>query len=133
MTKIKNIHYTNCRKPWNCAGEILNDKQKKTELGIDIRTTNVTTCHVIMNKWHSIRSDLEDLVVLNSDENNEQIIKMYERWRSGDYKTGVFQNHCKNHGQDGYNPIIINEDDGDDDHVLDLLSIALKKIYKTYY
>ena len=131
ISLVKNVHYTNCRKPWNCAGEELHKNQPKTALGIDTRTTNITTCYKVMTKWHKIRTHFEDAIHSyssdNDDEDKRKIQAAYKRWRDGDYKMDIFQGHCKEHGQNGYNPIILEEEKND---VLGLLAIALKKIYR---
>merc|ERR1711862_671467 len=134
ISLIKNVHYTNCRKPWNCAGEVLNDAQTRLEKGIDIRTTNITTCYIVMNKWHTIRNDFENSIISilkqKQDSNNDNKLLLqtvYERWRNGSYKIDVFQHHCTKHGQNGYNPLIVN--DGMMEKVLDLFAIALNQLY----
>ena len=94
LSLIKNIHFTNCRKPWNCAGVSSTNKGD-----IDPRTANYDHCMEVVRKWHEMRTDLEQKIAeLSGDD------KVLEG-QSGSYKKDVFMGHCSENGQNGYLPI----------------------------
>ena len=91
---VYNIHFTNCRKPWNCAG-----KSSTSKGDIDPRTADYEHCMDVARKWHSMRTDLEQQIQdLTGDD------KILEGKR-GQYKADVFLGHCSEDGQQGYLPI----------------------------
>lgn len=95
---VKNVHYTVCRKPWNCVSEGYSDglypSGKKG--AIDTRTGNLDQCMKVVKKWHDYRSDLErKLYNITKD---ESILS----GTTGDYKQDVFQGHCTGEGGSNY-------------------------------
>lgn len=101
---IKNIHFTNCRKPWNCAG--MASKASTIQGGktdppgsIDSRTSNYEHCVEVVRKWHEMRTDLEQKIG-----NVTRDTKVFEG-QSGDYKKHMFMGHCSEDGAKGYLPI----------------------------
>lgn len=100
ISQIRSVHYTNCRKPWNCIGIPLAEGQGKKEQGIDQRNTNFDKCMEVVKLWHNLRSELEDQVIRLTG--NESLAKV---WRRGDYKNDVFNGHCMRNGQAGYVPL----------------------------
>ncbi len=95
LTLIKNIHYTNCRKPWQCSGVSSTAKGD-----IDPRTANFDHCMEVVRRWHEMRSDLEwrvQKIMGNSTGLREG--------QGGKYMTNVFMGHCGSNGSDGYLPI----------------------------
>jgi hypothetical protein len=97
---IGSMHYTNCRKPWNCIGTRWTKGQHRSSLGIDERNTNYSTCLIAINMWHQLRKDLEDKVSKLTINQNLQ-----NKWRSGDYMKNTFLGHCKKNGPLGYIPL----------------------------
>ena len=91
---IKNIHFTNCRKPWNCAGELSTKKGS-----IDPRTTDYGHCTQVIRTWHEMRTDLEQKILDITGDTKVQ------EGQSGSYKEDLFMKHCKEDGQSGYIPI----------------------------
>lgn len=102
VEEIYNIHYTQCRKPWNCIGIGTSDVQGKAggktdKLAIPENSVNLTHCMELQTIWHSYRTDLErQLHKLTAD---DSILA------TGDYKTDVFQGHCTADGGSNYVPI----------------------------
>ena len=95
LALIKNIHFTNCRKPWNCAGVSSTNKGD-----IDPRTANYEHCMEIVQKWHGMRSDLEQSIAEVSGDPTK-----VAEGQSGDFKRNIFMGHCSDNGQKGYLPI----------------------------
>ena len=98
MSNIYNIHYTQCRKPWNCIGLGSKDKgASKTSIPEDSVVKD--HCMELLQIWHSFRTDLEQkLEQLTGDTSIREL-------QSGSYKKEVFQGHCKEDGQAGYLPL----------------------------
>jgi hypothetical protein len=44
ISQIRSVHYTNCRKPWNCIGVKWMKGQDKKAQGIDERNTGFDKC-----------------------------------------------------------------------------------------
>lgn len=97
MNSIKNIHFTNCRKPWNCAGK---SSTAKGGGGIDPRTADYDHCMQVAHKWHEMRTDLEQCI-LNITGGDAKILD----GQAGSYKKDVFMGHCSEDGGGGYLPI----------------------------
>ncbi|EED88875.1 predicted protein [Thalassiosira pseudonana CCMP1335] len=96
---IKNIHFTNCRKPWNCAGK------GGTQKGyIDPRTADYDHCMKVIRKWHEMRTDLEDSIKEITGDT-----AVFDG-QKGEYKKDIFMGHCNDDGQDGYIPISASKD-----------------------
>lgn len=94
VSLVRNIHFTNCRKPWNCAG-----KSSTAKGDIDPRTTEYGHCMEVARRWHEMRTDLETRIM--NVTGDDGVLK----GRSGEYKRDVFKGHCSDDGQDGYIPI----------------------------
>jgi hypothetical protein len=96
LAQIYNIHYTQCRKPWNCIG-LGNSMQGSDKKSIPEDSVHFDHCMELLTVWHSVRSDLEQkLMTLTGDET------IQEEGRKGDYNKQVFQGHCSGEGQDNY-------------------------------
>jgi hypothetical protein len=57
---VKSVHYTACKKPWECVlpyPRKPQDAQQQYRLN---HLTNVTTCGHLFTKWFALRQDLED-------------------------------------------------------------------------
>ena len=94
MSLIKNIHFTNCRKPWNCAGS------KSGKGGIDERTADYDHCMKIAKTWHEMRKDLEHQIATITGNH-----KVISEGQKGEYNKDFFLGHCDGDGQSGYLPI----------------------------
>ena len=105
ISNIYNIHFTNCRKPWNCAGR---SGTSKGGSEIDPRTTNYEHCMDVIHTWHVMRSDLENYIINitqgNIDEGEYDTINVHEG-QAGQYKRDIFMGHCSKDGQGGYLPL----------------------------
>ena len=99
LQKIYSVHYTMCRKPWQCqATGLPGGKQKggARATAINIDTVDLHHCMKLVRRWHDLRTDLEDqLYALTGD---DTILD----GRKGDYRTDVFNGHCDNDGNSGY-------------------------------
>jgi len=95
---VKNVHYTVCRKPWNCVSEgYENGHYPSGNKGaIDIKTGNLEQCIKVVKKWHEYRSDFEKK--LYELTNDTSIMS----GATGDYKKDVFQGHCSGEGGRNY-------------------------------
>ena len=96
---VKSVHYTVCRKPWNCVSEGHKNGQYP-ETGkkgaIDTKTGNLDQCLKIAKKWHDYRADFErKLYNLTKD---EEILA----GSVGKYKQDVFRGHCAGEGGGNY-------------------------------
>jgi hypothetical protein len=95
VSKIYNIHYNQCRKPWNCIGEG-SHSGKFGKQSIPEDQVHLDHCMELLTIWHNIRTDLETkLLELTGD-------KTIEEGRVGDYKKEIFQGHCKGNGGENY-------------------------------
>ncbi|KAL9189634.1 hypothetical protein ACHAXT_009309 [Thalassiosira profunda] len=99
LSLVKNIHYTNCRKPWNCAG-----KSSTSKGDIDPRTTDYEHCMKVSRTWHEMRTDLEGKIA------NVTGDAAVLEGQTGSYKEDVFMGHCKDDGQAGYLPIVASKE-----------------------
>lgn len=98
ISKIHNIHYNQCRKPWNCIGEG-SGSGKFGKNAIPEDQVHLGHCLKLMTVWHNVRHDLETkLLALTKD-------KTIDTGRAGDYKRKVFRGHCKGYGGDSYLPL----------------------------
>jgi hypothetical protein len=98
MSLIKNIHFTNCRKPWNCAG--CKGSKCPGKGNIDPRTADYDHCMQVARTWHEMRNDLEQQIVALTGNS-----KVLSEGQKGSYKKDVFMGHCDADGQSGYVPI----------------------------
>ena len=101
MDKIYNVHYTQCRKPWACIavgqpGGTKPGGKRGVDFAIDTNAVKVDHCMMLQNRWHAVRTDLEqklfqltgDATILNG--------------RNGTYKEDIFMGHCSEDGAPGY-------------------------------
>mmetsp|Transcript_6430 Transcript_6430/g.10458 ORF Transcript_6430/g.10458 Transcript_6430/m.10458 type:complete len:502 (-) Transcript_6430:2036-3541(-) len=117
MSLIKNIHFTNCRKPWNCSGckEVAEQCTGKND-HIDPRTADYDHCMEVARTWHEMRNDLEQKIVALTGND-----KVLSEGQKGTYKKDVFMGHCDADGQIGYVPIAVSKED---------VAITVKNIWK---
>lgn len=101
MEKIYSVHYTYCRKPWQCMA-IGNSGGRKPggarATAINTDAVNLDHCHELLKRWHDLRSDFENQ--LYGLTNDETILSQGVTF--GDYKPEIFNGHCKGDGNDEY-------------------------------
>jgi hypothetical protein len=96
MDEIYNIHFTKCRKPWSCIGEV-----GKGVTFLPEGEIHADHCLALHKIWHDHRSDLElKLMGLTGDMD-------IRTGMMGLYKKESFQGHCGAHGE--YLPISAKE------------------------
>lgn len=103
LDQIYSIHFTQCRKPWNCIGE--GDKNPSNAVGrgdknaIPENSVILEHCLELQQTWHTYRRELEEqLFALTGDETIKE-------GSAGEYKKNVFQGHCSEYGGGAYLPI----------------------------
>jgi len=98
---IHSVHYTQCRKPWNCIGVGADGGRipgGKPASAIDTLAGNFEHCMTLIGKWHKLRLDLEEsLYALTQD---ESIFS-----GRGNYKEQSFYGHCAGEGGANYTKI----------------------------
>jgi hypothetical protein len=95
VEQIYNVHYNQCRKPWNCIG-IGSHSEGADKFSIPEDQVHFDHCMELLRVWHDVRIDLEmKLYELTADETVLQ-------GQSGSYKRDVFQGHCKGNGGNQY-------------------------------
>jgi hypothetical protein len=121
LDSIYSIHFTQCRKPWNCIGEgnsqLSSAKMRKPrtktaaeKLLIPEDSVHLDHCMQLQTIWHGHRSDLEGqlraLLVQEGAAANENetttTTTAIDAGLGGDYKKEIFQGHCKGNGPDQY-------------------------------
>eukprot|EP00984_Skeletonema_dohrnii_P025686 scaffold14865_cov114-Skeletonema_dohrnii-CCMP3373.AAC.4 len=116
MSLIKNIHFTNCRKPWNCAGCKEDEQCTGKNDHIDPRTADYDHCMQVAKTWHEMRNDLEQQIVALTGND-----KVLSEGQKGSYKKDVFMGHCDADGQSGYVPIAASKEN---------MAVTVTKIWK---
>lgn len=102
LKAIYNIHYTQCRKPWNCIGEgsaAPSASGGKSNQRIPENLVVLDHCLELLRVWHTVRTNLETQLtryVKNKNKSNTQGI---DKARHGPYKPPVFQGHCSANGK----------------------------------
>jgi hypothetical protein len=103
LEQIYSIHYTQCRKPWNCIGEPKLDKSQKMNIPTD--SVHLDHCLELQTIWHSMRYDLEvKLEELSKKAGTSANVKP-RALAEQTYKHTVFRGHCTDNGGDYYIPI----------------------------
>jgi hypothetical protein len=122
LGSVFSIHFTQCRKPWNCIGEgssqLSRAKRRKPrtktaaeKLLIPEDSVHLDHCMQLQTVWHRHRRDLEGKMrallqegggaTANNNNENETIMAI-DGGLDGDYKKEFFQGHCKGNGPDQY-------------------------------
>lgn len=98
-SSIYSVHYTMCRKPWQCqatgspGGKSPSGKRASA---VNTATVKLDHCMKLVRKWHELRLDLENqLYDLTGDES-------IRHGSNGTYKSDIFLGHCNEDGNDGY-------------------------------
>jgi hypothetical protein len=101
---VKSVHYTVCRKPWNCVTEGYlngqNPKNGEKGVAIDTRTGNLEQCLKVVKRWHEFRSDFE--TKLHAITQDDGILAC----TNGEYKRDILKGHCKGEGGNNYIQIL---------------------------
>jgi hypothetical protein len=105
LDKIHSIHFTQCRKPWNCIGEgngellrrkVKNAKRTALEkMLIPEDSVHLDHCMELLMVWHQHRADLENK--LQALTGGKAIAN-----QTGEYKREVFKGHCTGNGPEHY-------------------------------
>ena len=91
--KIYSVHYTMCKRPWQCISEGAVKGGSRT---LDVHMVNVEHCHEVVRRWHKLRVDFENkLYSLTGDET------ILNGTKHG-HRQNIFQGHCKDEGVEGY-------------------------------
>ena len=102
IEQVKTIHYTACKKPWNCPTAREGPKQRHR---IDPSLVDIDMCYKLHREWFQIRKEFEELHY--SVTKNEGIIGKGK----GDYKKEYYLGYCTGEGK--YNPMVFPEDSFD--------------------
>lgn len=101
VSLISSVHYTQCRKPWNCIGVGAEGGRVpggKPATAIDTNAGNFDHCMQLIGKWHELRLDLERSIFgLTQD-------KAIFNAR-GSYNEDIFFGHCSGEGGANYTRI----------------------------
>jgi len=85
MEKIYNVHYTLCRKPWQC---VATGRPKGMNPTMNTNSVNLTHCHEVVKQWHDLRVDFENQLY---DLTGDGTIK---EGTVGEYHKEIFSGHC---------------------------------------
>jgi lipopolysaccharide biosynthesis glycosyltransferase len=100
MDQIYSVHYTMCRKPWQCMAKGApggHDPGGSRGSAIDIDTVHLDHCLELVRQWHSLRTDFENqLYDLTQDESIKRL------GAPGTYMADIFQGHCEGDGNEHY-------------------------------
>ena len=100
--KIYSVHYTFCRKPWQCmaignSGGRAPGGGRATAINTD--SVDLDHCLELVRHWHDLRMDFENqLYELTKDETIKSAV-------NGTYKPDIFRGHCDGDGNDHYKVI----------------------------
>lgn len=89
LSDLYSIHYTACRKPWNCVAEAIpGGRTKGASYGnaLDTRVADPTHCLKATQIWHAHRADLERRIQQQRDS--------YQKNEAGPYQREYFLGHC---------------------------------------
>jgi len=93
VEQTKTVHYTACKKPWECLSpepRVPRDKRQVYRLS---HLTNKTTCHAIFAKWFELRQDFEIQLAKASKG------KIQPPAHDGSYIPEAFLGYCQGRGQ----------------------------------
>jgi hypothetical protein len=100
--KIYSVHYTLCRKPWQCISRGNNKSRPKdrgpgeSKYDIPLNVVNKDHCYELVRHWHDLRLDFEkQLFSLTGD-------KSIFDGTKNKYREDIFRGHCKGEGNSGY-------------------------------
>ncbi|CAB9526391.1 expressed unknown protein [Seminavis robusta] len=102
VSSIYNVHFTQCRKPWNCIGVGHGGGRipgQKPASAIDTNAGNFDHCMELVTRWHLIRADLEREIEIFTGDSSVYGGAM------GQHKKHIFQGHCTGEGGGNYTRI----------------------------
>jgi len=88
---VKSVHYTACKKPWECTLPYPRKTRNPAQQYRVDNLTNITTCGKLFEKWFEYRRDFEMLL--------EKAAGVLPSTRDGTYEPDSFLGYCKNRGQ----------------------------------
>ena len=91
IEKVKTVHYTACKKPWECTLPYPRKTRNAAEQYRVDNLTNVTTCGRLFEKWFMLRRDFETQL--------EKRAGVTPANRDGSYEPTSFLGYCKGQGQ----------------------------------
>lgn len=94
----KTVHYTACKKPWECSDPVPRVPRDKKQVYRLNNLTNQTTCHSVFAKWFELRRDFEELLVKEVGEEFQQLP------HDGEYLPHAFLGYCERQGK--YIPLV---------------------------
>jgi hypothetical protein len=94
ISEINTVHYTACKKPWDCVLPTPRKTRNKADEYRLRELTNSTTCGLLFQKYFEIRKELEDLL---QEKGGLPTNKTY----AGKFHPEYFLGYCKRPG--GYN------------------------------
>jgi hypothetical protein len=92
IEKVKTVHFTACRKPWECT--LPHPRRTRNNPEDQYRVdnlTNVTTCGLLFEKWFALRHDFEMQL--------EKAAGFVPPIRDGPYEPSSFLGYCKGQGK----------------------------------
>ena len=99
--KIYSVHYTQCRKPWQCVSRGNRKKPRQrgpedSKYDLPLNIVNQDHCHELVRHWHDLRLDFENqLFSLTGD-------KSIFDGTKNTYREDIFRGHCESEGNSGY-------------------------------
>eukprot|EP00591_Stephanopyxis_turris_P007307 CAMPEP_0195527096 /NCGR_PEP_ID=MMETSP0794_2-20130614/28550_1 /TAXON_ID=515487 /ORGANISM="Stephanopyxis turris, Strain CCMP 815" /LENGTH=490 /DNA_ID=CAMNT_0040657927 /DNA_START=227 /DNA_END=1699 /DNA_ORIENTATION=+ len=89
---VKTMHYTACKKPWECLVPTPRVPRNKAQVYRLSHLTNITTCASMHKKWFELRRDFEDQLFKVTNGNAQ-----YSN-RDGEYEKKSFLGYCQGRG-----------------------------------
>ena len=91
---VKSVHYTACKKPWECKLPHPRVPRNKGQVYRLWHLTDITTCGLLFRKWYELHHDLEHQV----RKTNVEPVNP-----SGSFHPEYFMGYCKS--ESGYIPM----------------------------
>mmetsp|Transcript_31201 Transcript_31201/g.47788 ORF Transcript_31201/g.47788 Transcript_31201/m.47788 type:complete len:484 (+) Transcript_31201:84-1535(+) len=88
---VRTVHYTACKKPWECAVPHPRVPRNKKQVYRLSHLTNITTCMNLHRKWFELREDFEEEL--------QKASGVVPAKRDGTHEEKYFMGYCKRPGQ----------------------------------
>lgn len=98
ISETKTVHYTACKKPWECRDPRPRRPREKSQKYRLDNLTNRTTCHQLFAEWFRLRQDFEMQLQTAS------LGRVSPSPHDGEYLPGAFLGYCRGAGQ--YIPMV---------------------------
>ena len=98
LEETKTVHYTACKKPWECVDPKPRIPKNKAHVYRLRQLTNRTTCHALFAKWFELREDFENQLIKASEG------QIQPRAHDGAFMPHAFLGYCR--GRGSYIPMI---------------------------